>query len=73
MTEVTLCAHGNPKPPGKQNFFVCLVESLVAAQELFPNSYRCFSTLVPMLINISRRASLLSRAPDHIARPFGVG
>ena len=42
-------------------------------QERVPSSVRCFSTLVLMLANISRRASLPSRAPDHIARPFRVG
>ena len=42
-------------------------------QERVPSSFRCFSTLVLMLANISRRASLPSRAPDHIARPFRVG
>ena len=38
----------------------------------FSSGSRCFNTLVLMLANISRRASLLSRAPDHVARPFGV-
>ena len=53
------------------------VPKTIALPELFqervPSSSRCFSTLVLMLANISRRASLPSRAPDHIAQPFRVG